>query len=484
MVSVENGVITALKDGTATVTATANGKSANCTVTVNAPLTNAQVLRYLNDNVLMGLVKSALPSSWEINNNNVTNATWYITKDGDKITCATLSFVYLYGRQDNYVTICKAEFPSGLTSQNIFDNKNVTPTYSRIYRNSIDPTIQAEHTDLTNAICDKLFGAKTNSTRYIIDHGGNSLDSQLGNALRYTVIEITDTNIKEQRIHISYASTDSGLITNLADSTKYYLPTNIESEKTCNITGTLLEDNAEPFFGKVTPLGDKVTGEQLKTVFNAGYREKAIEYQLGKTYTGNIYDEAWYVTKSEKTGNIISSTFAFYYKEGTQTRFYKYTFIFRLRPFTYDDYLNAMNGDYADIAVDSENTTHYTIEDTAPKNTEHSALVNAVMNKFRNEWNLTSNAVAEFKSLSYKAWTTINGVENVEVRTLTMTIYDGDTWVDVNLIIKYASNDSEYITNLNNNLYKPFDNRYGSSKNSYSHSAWVEQVTTVNGEKL
>ena len=480
VVSVENGVITALKDGTATVTATANGKSANCTVTVNAPLTNAQVLKFLNDNVLLNAAKNCLNSSWEVNNENVINPTWYITKDGKNITGANLVFTYIRRDTAHYQTLCNIDFAKPLTIQNIRNNEIRISTFSLIYTTSINPTIQEQHTDLTNAICDKLFGEKTNAARYIIENAQTDGNPQYGDAVSFTVIEIIDIYVKEKSLTISDDGDDIKLIENINNS-KYYT---YGKEKNVAITGEKLENNSEPFFGKVTSLGDKVTGEQLKTVFNAGYREKAIEYQLGKTYTGNIYDEAWYVTKSEKTGNIISSTFAFYYKEGTQTRFYKYTFIFRLRPFTYDDYLNAMNGDYADIAVDSENTTHYTIEDTAPKNTEHSALVNAVMNKFRNEWNLTSNAVAEFKSLSYKAWTTINGVENVEVRTLTMTIYDGDTWVDVKLIIKYASNDSEYITNLNNNLYKPFDNRYGSSKNSYSHSAWVEQVTTVNGEKL
>ncbi len=477
----DNGNVTALKDGTATITATANGKSATCSVTVNAPLTNAQVLKFLNDNVLLNAAKSCLPSYVQVDKSTVSNAIWYVIKDDKNLSGANLVFTCDINQIDSYRILCKIEFVTPIRIQNIRSNEIETPTYTRLYRNAINPTIQAEHTDLTNAICDKLFGEKTNAARFIIDEGHNSVDPKLGSSALFTVIEISDKAIKNNSIAISDESSDNKLIENLNDTTKYYT---YGEEKNVAITGEKLENNSEPFFGKVTSLGDKVTGEQLKTVFNAGYREKAIEYQLGKTYTGNIYDEAWYVTKSEKTGNIISSTFAFYYKEGTQTRFYKYTFIFRLRPFTYDDYLNAMNGDYADIAVDSENTTHYTIEDTAPKNTEHSALVNAVMNKFRNEWNLTSNAVAEFKSLSYKAWTTINGVENVEVRTLTMTIYDGDTWVDVKLIIKYASNDSEYITNLNNNLYKPFDNRYGSSKNSYSHSAWVEQVTTVNGEKL
>lgn len=247
VVSVENGVITALKDGTATVTATANGKSANCTVTVNAPLTNADVMKYLND---MNFIKRIVEGEGgEYVVSNVKDVIWYVTKDGKNITGANLLFTYQIDANRLVPHLDNIIFNEPLTQKSIIENKTVTSTISKLYSNIIFDTIQAEHTDLTNAICDKLFGAKTNSTRYIIDHGGNSLDSQLGNALRYTVIEITDTNIKEQRIHISYASTDSGLITNLADSTKYYLPTNIESEKTCNITGTLLEDNAEPFFG-------------------------------------------------------------------------------------------------------------------------------------------------------------------------------------------------------------------------------------------
>ena len=245
----DNGNVTALKDGTATITANANGKSATCSVTVNAPLTNAQVLKFLNDNVLLNAAKSCLPSSVQVDKSTVSNAIWYVIKDDKNLSGANLVFTCDINQINSYRILCKIEFVTPIRIQNIRSNEIETPTYTRLYRNAINPTIQAEHTDLTNAICDKLFGAKTNSTRYIIDHGGNSLDSQLGNALRYTVIEITDTNIKEQRIHISYASTDSGLITNLADSTKYYLPTNIESEKTCNITGTLLEDNAEPFFG-------------------------------------------------------------------------------------------------------------------------------------------------------------------------------------------------------------------------------------------
>ena len=247
VVSVENGVITALKDGTATVTATANGKSANCTVTVNAPLTNADVMKYLND---MNFIKRIVEGEGgEYVASNVKDVIWYVTKDGKNITGANLLFTYQIDANRLVPHLDNIIFNEPLTQKSIIENKTVTSTISKLYSNIIFDTIQAEHTDLTNAICDKLFGEKTNAARFIIDEGHNSVDPKLGTASRFTVIEVTDKGIKEQRIHISYASTDSGLITNLADSTKYYLPTNIESEKTCNITGTLLEDNAEPFFG-------------------------------------------------------------------------------------------------------------------------------------------------------------------------------------------------------------------------------------------
>ena len=485
------GKVTAIKDGTATITATtANGKTATCSVTVNAPLTNAQVLQFLNENVLMKAVKHFADNNFlTFAENNVSNATWYITKDENNLTGINLVFnyklVFNFKENDTFTeaVLYKIDFSKTLTAQNIKNGEIGTLSFTKIYSGFYDSTIQDQHTALTNAICNKLFGEKQNATRYIIDNGLCSADPQLkGDVSTFTVIEITDTVIQEKSLKISYANSDDGLIANLNDTTKY---ATYGDAKNVTITGEKLENNDEQFFGKITPLGDKVTSEQLKAVLNAGYREKAIENRLGKTYTGSIYDEAWYVIKSETTGNIISATFAFYYKDGTQTRFYTCVMQFRVRPFTYDDYQNAVNGDYADIAVDSEKSTAgFVVDDTAPKSTEHSALVNAVMNKFRVEWNLTNNAVAEFKSLSTRqSWITLNGEENVEVRTLTKTIYDGDTWIDVKITIKYASSDSGYITNLNNDLYAPFGG-YHSSKDAYSRSAQVERLTTVDGEKL
>ncbi len=245
VVSVENGVITALKDGTATITATANGNSANCTVTVNAPLTNAQVLKFLNDNVLLNAAKNCLSSSWEVNNENVINPTWYVTQYGKNITNANVVLTYIKAENVYFIILCKIEFVTPITIQNIRNNEIETLTYTRLYRNIIDPTIQAEHTDLTNAICDKLFGEKTNAARYIIDLGRTSTNPQYGDAVSFTVIEIIDIYVKEKSLTISDDGDDIKLIENINNS-KYYT---YGEEKNVAITGEKLENNSAPFFG-------------------------------------------------------------------------------------------------------------------------------------------------------------------------------------------------------------------------------------------
>lgn len=114
------------------------------------------------------------------------------------------------------------------------------------YSNAYNYNIQDEHSDLTNAICDLLFGENENATRYIIDRGSDSIDPQLGNSKRFSIFEVTDSGIKEKSIKIAYAYTsgDEGLINNLADTSKYY--TNDEDISHA-ITGTKLENNDSAF---------------------------------------------------------------------------------------------------------------------------------------------------------------------------------------------------------------------------------------------
>lgn len=245
----EDGNVTAIKDGTATITATANGKTATCSVTVNAPLTNAQVLKYLNDNVLLKAAAGCYDDyGWETNNNNVVNGTWFITKDDRNITGAYLIFNYLRRADTTYITLCKIDFATPLTLQNITKNETVTATYTNIYSKGINPTIQSEHTALTNAICNKLYGDNATATRYIIDNGRTSVDTQFGKAISFIVIEIANTYIKETTIVMADADTETELLTNI-NNEKYYISTSSDSVKSYTITGDKLNDNNEPFFG-------------------------------------------------------------------------------------------------------------------------------------------------------------------------------------------------------------------------------------------
>ncbi len=238
-----NGNVTAVAAGTATITATAaNNKTATCTVTVNAPLTNAQVLKYLNDNVLINAVKHFAENnifSSAFNVDNISRKTWYITKDDKNITGANLVFEYIENARFMHVGLYNVLFSSPITHQNIKDNETGTPSYTKIYSNAYDRTIQAEHAALTNAICD-------NAARFIIDEGHNSVDPKLGSSALFTVIEISDKAIKNNSIAISDESSDNKLIENLNDTTKYYT---YGEEKNVAITGEKLENNSEPFFG-------------------------------------------------------------------------------------------------------------------------------------------------------------------------------------------------------------------------------------------
>ena len=240
----EGGNVTAISDGTAVITATtSNGKTATCNVTVTKPLTNAEVLEFLNENVLVEAAKSALPSTATVNESTIKNATWYLTKEGDNVKSANLVFIGIIDDTFYYLILCKVDFVTPLTPQNIKDGEIGSPTYSRIYRQAINPTIQDEHADLTNAICDKLFGAKEDAARYIIDNGRNDLDSKLGDARYFTVIEVRDNGIIEEEISISYVSTDNGLIEKLNNENNFYT----SNEKSYSIIGIKLENNNEKF---------------------------------------------------------------------------------------------------------------------------------------------------------------------------------------------------------------------------------------------
>ena len=225
---------------------------------VEVTVSDAEILALLNDKVTLEAAKGVLNSSWEINDTNVKDATWYVTKDGDNVTGANLVFNYIRRDTAHYITLCQVDFASPITPQNIKDGNVGTPTYTQLYTKSINPTIQVEHAQLADAIGDKLFGVNAGATRYIIDNGNNDLD-ELGNVSRFTVIEVSDNGIKENSIKIVYANSDEGLISNLADTTKFAI---YGEEKSVDITG---ENIAEQKLEETKTY--KTSKESVKTYF-------------------------------------------------------------------------------------------------------------------------------------------------------------------------------------------------------------------------
>ena len=248
VVSVDNeGNVTALTKGTAVITATtANGKTATCNVTVIEPLTNAEVLQFLNKKVLIEVGKKFAESHFvPFNANNISNPSWYITKESGKITSADVTFNYIdTTTKFDYVALYKIDFEAPITSPDIKNGEIGTTIFTKIYYNAFNRSIQSAHADLTNAICDKLFGANANATRYIIDEGHDSIDPQLGDSKMFSVIEVTDTYLKQKSIKIASASTDEGMVNNLSNASKYYT---YGEEKSHAITGKKLENNTASF---------------------------------------------------------------------------------------------------------------------------------------------------------------------------------------------------------------------------------------------
>ncbi len=207
---------------------------------VDPTVTNAQIIQALNENCLNGVIEETAPGS-NISVNNIMSSQWYVNKDSnDNITDAVIMYNYRRNTQTEEVIVSKVEFASPIKAADLIEGKNTNANYTRVFRSSaFDPTIQESRAELTNAICNKLFGEKTNKVNRYIIYDGTTSGAQLeGTVGIFKVIEINDNNIKESSILIKYAQNDSEYISNMNDTTKYF----VEDEKSYDITGTKLEN--------------------------------------------------------------------------------------------------------------------------------------------------------------------------------------------------------------------------------------------------
>lgn len=216
-------------------------------------VTNAEIISALDNNCKVDLVKAVIPTyaANNFNEANLSDTTWYLTKDTDgNITKAELTFVYKTSDTAAIFVIGEMNLSSPISAKDIVDGKIGNVTFNRTAdRFSFNPAVQAERADLTNAICDKVFGAHDNTVRYIYDHGNNS-GSSVGLARHFTVMEVNNNTINQIDIDILQSDNDSQYISKLNNESNY----TTYSEKTQTISG------------------EKVTIEATKNTQEASYR--------------------------------------------------------------------------------------------------------------------------------------------------------------------------------------------------------------------
>ena len=241
------GKVTAIKDGTATITATtANNKTATCTVTVNAPITNAQVVAALDTYCKENAVKAGIPSNFIFDKNNISNGIWYITTDDNEhILQIEYGFNYTTSDGNGYYVFVKLNFAASISVKNLVKGTLENISYSRIYRIGYLANIQETRGELCNAICETTF--ETNGTliaRYIVDDGFAESDSVLTGTVRmFRVVEVTDKGVQQANVNIKTSSDDAAYIARLQNENDY----RVFKEVSYTIVGTKLENNNEPF---------------------------------------------------------------------------------------------------------------------------------------------------------------------------------------------------------------------------------------------
>ncbi len=199
------------------------------TIDPEKPTTDTDVVKALNDNCKEAVVKKCRGlNGYEMN--KAEQGTWYVSKDADgNITQAEYAFNYTTANDSNVYYVGKVVFNSPVSVKDLQDGKLGNATYAKTYSFNYDPEIQTTRADLTNAICETLFGINDDATRVIVDKGF-ATDSTLGEIRRFTVMEITDKGVQEASIDIKNSSSDNGYISKLEDE-KNYEVTNTNSYK-------------------------------------------------------------------------------------------------------------------------------------------------------------------------------------------------------------------------------------------------------------
>ncbi len=203
-------------------------------------ITKQQIIDALDANCKDALITSCLLGI-EHNKEDISEGNWYLIKaeDGSYIG-AEYIFTLTRSNADAFYTIGKVTF-DGINAKDLANGNFQNVKYSNSYMFNYAPSNQEQNKELTNAICETLFGTQGDNyiTRYIVDGGDGVGDSKLGYYHNYTVIEISENGVNEKSINIKKNSvTDSEYISKLSNAENY----NIVGDKSYTLLGEEVKD--------------------------------------------------------------------------------------------------------------------------------------------------------------------------------------------------------------------------------------------------
>lgn len=203
-------------------------------------VTDTELITALETYCQEGLLKKCFTRG-TIDIANIKSDSWYLTKDSDN-NIVNVEYIFIYQRTEteSYIKVAKVKFSTPTSKIDIKAGNLENATYTSEYSFLYNPTIQEEHSELLNKICDTIFTTddNTNVVRYLKIEGYGT-DSTLNSmAQSFTVVEIENGILNESSIRIKESSSDKEYISKLDDKTNY----RITSEKTYIITGTKLEN--------------------------------------------------------------------------------------------------------------------------------------------------------------------------------------------------------------------------------------------------
>ncbi len=197
-----------------------------------------QILDALESNYMQGIMKKTLIGQ-TINTENVTNINWYLEDNNgdDLIEKVYFSCYYERTKTSAYYLVGSATFDTSISREDLIKGDVLNVTYAKEYVLNYDPSIQAERSELANAILTACKGAPVaEGSNVILVDNRTTTNAQFGTVGRFTVVEVNESGATEYQVQIKYAESDKQYIQEVADGN--YVQTKTAAEH--SVTGDKL----------------------------------------------------------------------------------------------------------------------------------------------------------------------------------------------------------------------------------------------------